>query len=332
MTKDRAVVAVLTAPDEDPPPGLEPLNDEAELRFAADLPSLQAALAAADVLLVTDFRTPILREAWSAAERLEWVHATSAGVDAMMFPELVESEIPVTNARGVFDRPIAEFVLGLIIAFAKDFPNSLALQREHRWLHRETERIEGRRLLVVGAGSIGRAIARLAGAAGLHVEGVASRARQGDPDFAAVHATDDLHRVLGEADYVVVAAPLTPVTRGMFDAAAFSAMRPSARFINIGRGPIVKTDDLVAALRAGEIAGAALDVFEEEPLAADHPLWGMPQVMLSAHMAGDVIGWREALSAQFIDNFRRWRAGEPLHNVVDKRRGYVPPSRTDPSS
>lgn len=332
MRKDKAVVAVLTAPDEEPPPGLDPLNDEAELRFAADLSSLRAALAEADVLLVTDFRTAILRDAWPAAQRLEWVHATSAGVDAMMFPELVESEIPVTNARGIFDRSIAEFVLGLILAFAKDLPQSLRLQRERRWLHRETERIEGRRLLVVGAGSIGRAIARMAGAAGLHVEGVASRARQGDRDFAKVYATEDLHRVLGGADYVVVAAPLTPVTHGMFDAAAFKAMRASVRFINIGRGPIVKTDDLIAALRAGEIAGAALDVFEQEPLPADNPLWDMPQVMLSAHMAGDVIGWREALSAQFIDNFRRWRTGEPLHNIVDKRRGYVPDSRPAPSS
>lgn len=326
MTDNRTVVAVLTAPDEDPPPGLEPVEREAELRFAADLPSLRAALADAEVLLVTDFRTGLLREAWPDARGVRWVHATSAGVDAMMFPELVGSEVPVTNARGIFDRPIAEYVLGLMLMFAKDLPNTLVLQREHRWRHRDTERIEGRRVLVVGAGSIGRAIARLAAAAGMHVEGVASRARASDPDFAAVHGSEDLHRALGEADYVVVAAPLTPATRGMFDAAAFRAMRPSARFINIGRGPIVDTAALVEALRAGTIAGAGLDVFEEEPLPADHPLWDLPGVIVSAHMAGDVRGWRESLSEQFIANFRRWRAGEPLHNLVDKRRGYVPPT------
>lgn len=332
MTSDRTVVAVLTAPGEDRPPGLEPVEQDADLRFASDLPSLRAALVDAEVLLVTDFRTGILREVWPDAHRVRWVHATSAGVDAMMFPELIRSEVPVTNARGIFDRPIAEYVLGLVLMFAKDFPETLNLQRRHCWQHRDSERIEGRSVLVVGAGSIGRAIARLVGAAGMRVEGVASRARTADPDFAAVHGGDDLHRALGQADYVVAATPLTPSTRGMFDAGAFRAMRPTARFINIGRGPLVKTADLVDALRAETIAGAALDVFEEEPLPADHPLWDMPRVIVSAHMAGDVLGWREALSEQFIENFHRWRAGEALRNVVDKQRGYVPRSQPEGSN
>ncbi len=319
------LIAVLTAPGEAPPPGLAPLERQARLRFAGTRDELRAALSQADVLLVTDFRTRILREAWPAAQRLQWVHATSAGVDAMMFPELRASPIPVTNARGIFDGAIAEHVLGMMLAFAKDLLGTVALQRERRWRHRETERLAGRRVLVVGAGSIGRRIARLAAAAGLHVEGIASRARAADADFVAVHAAAGLHAALAEADFVVVAAPLTAATHGMFDAAAFGAMRPHARFINIGRGPIVETDALVAALRSGAIAGAALDVFEEEPLPAEHPLWDLPNVIVTAHMAGDFIGWRAALSEQFIENFRRWQAGEALFNVVDKQRGYVPP-------
>lgn len=318
-------IAVLTAADEPPPPGLSPLEGEARLVFARDLGELRAGLADAEVLLVTDFRTRLLQQAWPAAGRLEWLHATSAGVDAMMFPALVDSPVTVTNARGIFDAAIAETVLGLMLAFAKDLPRTLSLQRERHWQHRETERLAGRRLLVVGAGSIGRRIARLAAAVGMHVEGVASRAREKDRDFAAVHGTADLHAALGQADFVVVAAPLTPATRGLFDAAAFRAMRPDARFINIGRGPIVDTAALLAALQQGALAGAALDVFEQEPLPAEHPLWGLPNVILTAHMAGDFIGWREALSEQFIENFHRWRAGEPLFNVVDKHRGYVPP-------
>ncbi len=245
----------------------------------------------------------------------------------LMFPELVASAIPVTNARGVFDRTIAEYVLGIVAAFAKDFWRTRALQQQQRWQHRDTERIAGARMLVVGAGSIGREIARLARAVGMQVSGLARQARDDDPVFGEVYAAEELARVLPLADYVVIAAPLTEATRHLFDAAALALMKPTARLINIGRGPIVDTDALVAALRANRLAGAALDVFEEEPLPASHPLWAMEQVLISPHMAGDFAGWREALSAQFIANFHRWRAGQPLVNLVDKRRGYAGPAK-----
>lgn len=324
MPKDAPRVTVLHDAAEGRPPGLAPLHEQAQVQYAADPDALLEHLPETEILLVTDFRTELLREAWPRAQRLQWIHATSAGVDALLFPESRQSDIPITNARGIFDRAIAETVLGLILMFAKDFMGSLALKREHRWQHRDTERAQGRRVLIVGAGSIGRQIARLCRAVGLRPEGVARSARPGDEDFLAVHPQDRLHEQLAAADYVVVAAPLTPATEGLFDAAAFAAMPPHARFINIGRGPIVRTDDLVEALRRGRIAGAALDVFEQEPLPADHPLWDLPQVFMSAHMAGDFIGWREALSEQFLDNFQRWREGAPLLNVVDKNRGYVP--------
>lgn len=316
-------VTVLHDAGEGPPPGLEALEPEARLVLTSDREALFAALPDTDVLLVTDFRSPWVREGWVRAERLRWVHATSAGVDMLLFPESCASEVIITNARGIFDRAIAETVIGQILMFAKDFLGSLRLKSEHRWQHRDTERVQGERLLVVGAGSIGRQIARLARAIGLQVEGIASRARE-DRDFDAVHAQQDLHERLSMADYVVAVAPLTDSTRGMFDAAAFHAMKPSARFINVGRGPLVRTDDLLAALQREEIAGAALDVFEEEPLPPEHPLWDLPQVFISAHMAGDFIGWREALIQQFLENFRRWRSGQPLENQVDKARGYVP--------
>ena len=319
---DKPIIAVLTAADEDRPPGLGPLEPRATLRFTSSRDGLVEAISDADILLVTDFRTTIAREAWPHARRLQWVHATSAGVDAILFPELRESDIPVTNARGIFDRGIAETVLGYILAFAKDFPRSLEMKRRHIWEHRDTERIDGRRVLVVGAGSIGRAIARLLRAAGMVVEGVANHARSHDPDFDTVYRAADLYDTLPRADYVVVATPLTRATRGLFGTEAFRRMAPTARFINIGRGPVVQTDALVEALRNGTIAGAALDVFEQEPLPDDHPLWEMPQVILTAHMAGDFIGWRKALSEQFIDNFERWMHREPLVNLIDKQRGY----------
>ncbi|HYW91452.1 MAG TPA: D-2-hydroxyacid dehydrogenase [Gammaproteobacteria bacterium] len=319
----RPVVAVLTAPDEGRPPGLEPLEAKTEIVHATDADSLRDALERADVLMVTDFRSTILQEAWPHARHLQWVHATSAGVDALMFPELVESDVPVTNARGIFDRAIAEFVLGLILAFAKDLPASLKLQREHRWQHRDTERVTDKTVLVVGAGAIGRSVARMVRAAGMQTLALARRARAHDPDFERVYAAESLHTALPRADFVVIAAPLTEATRGLFGQAAFHRMKRSARLINVGRGPVVETGALVQALRDGELAGAALDVFEQEPLPDDHPLWGLDNVILTAHMAGDFIGWREALSTQFLENFRRWEEGRSLENVVDKTRGYV---------
>ncbi len=321
--KARIPVAVLTAADESLPPGLEEIQDSAELVHARDADSLRGALRKAQVLLVTDFRTRLLEQYWSEAQEISWVHATSAGVDAMLFPALRDSDIPLTNAKGIFDRPIAEFVLGQILAFAKDMPRSWHLQQQRRWQHRETERIEGRRVLVVGAGSIGRQIARLLRAVGMLVQGVARKPRQSDPDFDRVHGQDQLLHVLPDAEFVVLATPLTADTRGLIGHEALKAMRRDARLINIARGPVVQTAALLDALRGGWIAGAALDVFEEEPLPSHHPLYSLSNVLLSAHMAGDVIGWREALSAQFIDNFRRWQRGEPLANQVDKQLGYV---------
>ena len=139
----------------------------------------------------------------------------------------------------------------------------------------------------------------------------------------AVHGNDDLTEQLGLADYVVIAAPLTPQTEGLFNTKAFKAMRNTARLINIGRGPVVKTDDLIEALRDGEIAGAALDVFEEEPLPADHPLWDMENVIMIAHMCGDFIGWKRALTDQFLENLDRWSKGQERFNLVDKKLGYA---------
>ncbi|MDX1459020.1 MAG: D-2-hydroxyacid dehydrogenase [Marinobacter sp.] len=322
-THHRPVVTVLTAPGEPEPPGIEAVQARAEVRFASDEESLRRTLPGTDVMMVTDFRTEALEAAWPSADKLQWIHATSAGVDALMFPALIDGPVTVTNARGIFDRTIAEYVLCTILMFAKDFPQSIRYQLEHRWQHRDTERAEGKQVLVVGAGSIGRQIARLVTAAGLHVHGIARRARDDDPDFVAVHSQADLEAQLGLADFVVIAAPLTPQTEGLFDRKAFAAMRKTARLINIGRGPIVNTNDLIKALNDGEIAGAALDVFEEEPLPDDHPLWDMGNVIMTAHMSGDFIGWRRALTDQFLENFDRWHRGEELFNQVNKALGYA---------
>jgi len=319
--ESRPVLAVLRG--EKHPPGMESVERQAEVRYTGE-DGLAEALRGADALFVYDFLSTAVPGAWHAADRLQWLHIASAGVDPVMFPGLVESDVRLTNSRGVFDDSIAEYVLGVVLAFAKDFARSLDLQRESRWQHRETERIAGKRVLVVGTGPIGRSTARILRAAGLDVAGAGRRARENDPDFGTVHASADLVAYLPDFDYVVAVAPLTEQTKGMFDAGAFAAMKPAARFVNVGRGELVVTEDLVAALRAGRLAGAALDVFDTEPLPEDHPLWTMQGVLLSPHMSGDVVGWRDTLVELFVENFQRWREGAPLRNVVDKRLGYVP--------
>ncbi|MFO7528875.1 MAG: D-2-hydroxyacid dehydrogenase, partial [Marinobacter sp.] len=287
-------VLVLTAPDEPALPGLDGLPDDIRVTHVREEDELRNGLQRADILVVTDFRSGMLARCWPEDPSVQWVHATSAGVDALMFPALTDSGIPVTNARGVFDRGIAEYVLGAVLMFAKDTLGNLRYQSEHRWVHRDTALIREQRALVVGAGSIGTTTARLLSAAGMRVTGIARSARDVE-GFEAVHAQDRLADCLAESDHVVITAPLTPETEGLFDESMLRKMKPGACLINVGRGPIVRTDDLVAVLRSGHLGGAALDVFEEEPLPEDHPLWDRPEVMISAHMAGDFIGWRRAL-------------------------------------
>ncbi len=325
-TSGRPVLAVLGAT---PPPDFTTIENQAVVRHCTDS-SLALSLSGADALFVWDFLSDAPRHAWPHADlsRLRWVHIASAGVDTMMFDEFRDSDVVLTNSRGIFDGAIAEYVLGLVLMFAKDFAGSLRYQLDGRWVHRETERIAGRTALVVGTGPIGRAIARLLRAAGLQVAGIGRTARR-DDDFGEIHT--DLHAQLPWADFVVCAAPLTDQTRGMFDAAAFAAMRPTARFVNVGRGDHVVTPDLEKALAGGEIAGAALDVFDTEPLPSGSALWSMPNVMVSPHMSGDFIGWRSALADLFVDNFQRWIADEPLRNVVDKQLGYPTGSAAPPA-
>ncbi|MFE1294508.1 D-2-hydroxyacid dehydrogenase [Streptomyces sp. NPDC058731] len=304
--------------DADPPPRLGRLTGRARI-VHTDAGRLAERLPEADVLLVWDFASTAVRDAWPGeGPRPRWVHTASAGVDHLMCPQLAESDTVVTNARGVFDQPIAEYVAALVLAMAKDLPGTLQLQRERQWRHRESRRVAGTRACVVGSGPIGRAIARLLKALGVTTALVGRAPRTG------VYGPDDLDRLLSRADWVICAAPLTEQTRGMFDERRFGVMQPSACFVNVGRGPLVDEEALARALARRWIAGAALDVFAQEPLPADSPLWGVRDLIVSPHMSGDTVGWRDELGAQFVDLFERWTAGRPLVNVVDKRRGYVP--------
>ena len=325
MAADKPVVAVLYK--DDLPPGMADVEAAAEVRYAtAD--QLAEALDGAQVLLLWDFFSSALEDAWHAAGSLEWIHVAAAGVDKLLFEDLRESGVVVTNARGIFDRPMAEFVLTGMLAFAKNLPGLLSLQRERTWQHRETERLESGRALIVGTGAIGREIARVLKAVGLRVAGAGRTARSGDPDFGEVYASSELADVVDGFDWVVMVAPLTEQTRHLVDASVLKAMKPTARLINVGRGASVDTEALVEALQSGAIAGAALDVFEVEPLPADHPLWAMDNVIISPHLSGDARGWLPQLAGQFADNFGRYVRQQPLENVIDKKLGFAAPSST----
>jgi len=314
-----APLVVVLGEAADPPPGIEAAERDVRLRYAADIEQLAAS--GADAVYFWDGAREELASAWPSLERVRWIQTASAGVDGLLFPGLVDSDVVVTNARGVFDEPIAEWVIGMLLAFSTDTPTTLSLQREARWEHRETRRLAGSRLVVVGPGPIGRAAARKARALGMEVAAVGRTARE-DPDLGTVAPIERLHEVLATADHVLDAMPLTPATSGVFDAAAFAAMQASAVFVNVGRGGTVDEPAMIEALRAGGIAGAALDVFAQEPLPPESPLWSMPNVVVSPHMCGDHFGWEREVVDIFVDNAGRFARGEPLRNLVDTRLGF----------
>jgi phosphoglycerate dehydrogenase-like enzyme len=247
-----------------------------------------------------------------------------------MTPALRASEVVVTNSRGVFDAPIAEYVLALLLAHAKDLATTVRDTDAHRWHYRENTRLAGTRAVVVGTGALGRATGRLLHAVGVRVRGIARSSRDADPDFDEVVGAAELAKdpvaAVGDADHVVVTAPLTPATRGMISAEVLDAMPPHAHLVNVGRGPIVDTGALVAALHAGRLGAASLDVTDVEPLPPDDPLFSAPHVLISPHCSGDVAGWRGVLSELFVEQAQRFLDGRPLENVVDRDAGFVPGS------
>lgn len=322
VTADSPVLVVLTAPGGEAPSQIDQLRDRVVVRVT-DADGLAAALPGADALFVWDFFNPAFARAWPHQDRLQWMHVAAAGVDAVLFDELRDSEVVLTNAHGVFDRPIAEFVLASVLAEAKLLHESADLQRAHEWKHREPGAVEGAHALVVGTGGIGRATARLLTAVGVRVRGAGRTARSGDADFEEIVASDRLTEHVADVDYLINAAPLTPHTTGLLNAAVFHALPTHAHVVNIGRGPSLVEPDLIAALHDGQVGGASLDVFETEPLPTDSPLWDLPGLRISAHMSGDVKGWRHRLAEQFVNLAERWLAGDPMPHIVDKSNGFV---------
>jgi len=236
----------------------------------------------------------------------------------------VDSPVPLTNGRGVFSQSLGEFVIGAALFFAKDFRRMLRNQAAGEWGQFDVEEVRGQTMGIVGYGDIGRACAQRAHAMGMKVLALRRRPElsEGDRWVSGVYGLDRLLEMMPECDYVVAAAPLTPATRALIGEAAIHAMKQTAVLMNVGRGPVVDEKALIAALESGRIRGAALDVFEHEPLPAGHPFYKLENLLLSPHCADHTADWLEQAMQFFIDQFARFAGGEPLLNVVDKKAGY----------
>lgn len=308
----------------EPPPGLPENVSGAQYVLADDMDAVRAALPQTDVVFHFNQPRGALRENWDLAGRLRWVHVGGVGIDWALFPELIDSDVVLTNAHGVFDTTLPEYLLALMLGLIKDLPGTVRSQAAGEWRQRLQEPLAGSRAVIVGAGSIGRSAGRMLRALGVEVTLVARSERDGEPGEGRIRAIADLKTVLPTADWLILITPLTESTRQLIGAEELAALPATARVVNIGRGPVLVEDALIEALRSGAIAGAALDVFEREPLSPDSPLWMMPNVIVSAHIGGDVEGTMEQFTAGFLANLERYMAGMPLQHVIDKHLGFTP--------
>ncbi len=270
----------------------------------------------------------IPKELLPRVEHLRWLQAPQAAPPAgYYYPELIAHPVQITNFREIYNDHIAAHILSFVLAFARGLHIYLPQQLRREWKQAAREsgdvvHLPEATALIVGVGGIGAEAARLAAAFGMNVIGVDERRPDKPEGVTELHRAAELDTLLPRADFVILTVPHTPETEGFFNRARFQRMKKSAFFINIGRGMTTRLDDLVAALNAGEIAGAALDVYEIEPLPATHPLWTMPNVLLTPHTAGHGPYLDDRRREVLIDNAKRFVAGQPLRNVVDKTRWF----------
>ena len=320
----RPRLVVLGVPPEVWADALESLGKITSLELAATASEADSLLPAAEVVVLADHVAPWLEKNWERASKLQWIQSSSTGVEDVLFPALRQSSIPLTNSRGAYAQPLAEFVMFCVLYFAKAFPAMERNRLERRWEVYPVEEIGGQTIGIVGLGTSGVAVAQMAKAMGMRV--VAIRRRPDLPEERAaideLRPPSGLSTLLAEADHVVNTLPLTSETRGIFDEDSFRAMKPTATFINIGRGATVREPALIQALRQCSIRGAGLDVFETEPLPPDSELYTLPNVILSPHCADKTEVSERRVADLVVDNVQRFIAGQPLLNVTDKEAGY----------
>jgi phosphoglycerate dehydrogenase-like enzyme len=307
---------------------LAQLQDSADISVGSDTAKLLQLAPAAEVILLSGSagKSVDFAQVWRQAASVRWVHSLATGVENMLFPSLLASSVPLTNARGVYKRSLAEFaVLGILFHF-KRVRRLVDNQRGHQWDNFYVKSANQRIMGVVGYGEIGRECALLAKGLGFRIHALRRTPAKSmsDPIVERAFKPEELRQMLAEIDVLVCAAPLTRETRHMIGAAELNLMKRGAIVINVGRGPVIDEAALIGALRDGSIAGASLDVFEEEPLPQNSPLWDMENVLISPHCTDHTEDpdWQDLSMQAFIENYHRYRSGQALANVVDKKAGY----------
>src|SRR6266481_5274843 len=325
MLRKKVSLLVLSDPGEPQLSMLDELRETTNVVIGNSTGAFKSAAGSAEVIFNWSGSLSLIREVFLMSHAVRWVHSRSAGLERTLFPELIASDVIMTNGSGVFSPSLGEFALAAILYFAKDFRRMIRNQMAARWEPFDILPISGQTVGIVGYGDIGRAVASRVRAMGMNVLAVKRHApTQNNPDpFAErIYTPDQRLAMLPQCDYVVVAAPLNAETVGLVSAAEFAAMKPTAVVINVGRGSVIDERAMINALSHHKIKGAALDVFDEEPLPANHPFYKLENVLLSPHCADHTPDWLDNAMRFFLAQFEKFRRGEPLLNVVDKKLGY----------
>lgn len=318
-------ILVLTAPDDKNIPLLAELDRMQTIVIGDSPQDFASAADNAEIIFNWSGSLALLRDVFLMSRRLRWLHSRSAGLEHMLFPELIESQVILTNATGVFSDSLGEFALGAMLYFAKDFRRMIRNQQAGVWEQFNVNMIAGQTLGIVGYGSIGRAVAIRARALDMKVLALRRRISRDPSEDSLVdrlYGSPQLLEMLSQCDYIVVTLPLTKNTKSFIAAAEFAVMKKSAVIINIGRGPTIDERAMIEALKEHRIRGAALDVFDQEPLPPGHPSYSLENVLLSPHCADHTTEWLEDSMRFFLSQLARFRHGEALLNIVDKTQGY----------
>ena len=320
---DNITVLVLSDPTDRQLAMLEDLPGSPSIAVGNRVEAFERLAPEAQVLFNWSGSRQLVQQVWKIAQRVQWVHSRAAGLDGLLFPELVESPASLTNGRGVFSQSLGEFAIAAALFFAKDFRRMLRNQMAGVWEQFDVEEIDTQTVGIVGYGDIGRAVAKRVHPMGMQVLATKRHPPPGaDPNVDQFYKPEDLMEMLGRCDYVVVSLPLTPETHHMISDAQFAAMKPTAVVINVGRGPVIDQAAMVRALTAKRIKGAGLDVFEVEPLPPGDPMYKLENVLLSPHCADHTAQWLNQAMQFFLEQDRRFANGEALENVVTKSLGY----------
>ena len=303
---------------------LATLGPEVTVLVSNDPARVRQYAPQADVIVNGTSSPPLLSAAIPPATGARWIHSLWTGVDNVLCPEILASPLPLTNGRGVFRRPLAEWSIGAMLYFAYRMRRMVRQQQAGVWEAFTTEEIQGKTLGIIGYGGIGSTTAGLARSFGMRIVALRRRPELFEKDTLVDQsfAPSQLNELLAGSDYVLLATPLTDETRGLIGAAQIAAMKPASVLINVGRGAVVDEAALIKALDDGKIRGAALDVFAVEPLPAEHPFYRMENVLLSPHTADHVQDFIHLAVEAFLENLKRFQAGQPLMNLVDKHAGY----------